>query len=245
MKLPARYKPDWYRVKYSVAALHANTAAQLLASAAVLGQSAEAERTLAESRKESVKATGHAWDLARTSAMTIRELEVGLLDDPRAWWRRTRALSSPERAGLIAFLGKTMEPPAFVLLAGLLSSQEPSRMTDQPAIDHEALARTLDRAEPDSSLDPQVLISYVEKLQPREPRTDYNLACLYVSRGDLPKAAERLRQSIDSTPVQQRPRMIDRALKDPTLGMWQTEVGKELKEELEKERKRLSSESPS
>lgn len=245
MKPPAKYKPDWYRAKYGIAAVYANAAAQERAAAAGVS-GVEQERARSRASGRSTSAREHAQALAITCCRTILELQRSPFKDLRTWWRRTRSLSRPERRRLLEFLQDTMEPPALVLFAGMLGPpqsrevpvhQTLSLPTEHDAEQHEALLQVLESHDPD----PRVLVSHVEQMSRKDPRANYNLACLYTSWGDTTSAVDRLRRSLSAMAEDQRARMIDRALeKDPTLSpIWQTEAGKELKADLNAQRQRL------
>jgi len=225
---PPRYNPDWYRVKYSVAALHANAAAGLRAMAAQ-SASDEAARAKQRAEAETQLARRFAHELALASAETLQLLDQGLWRGARAWWRRARRLSATERIGLQGFLRNTMQPPVLVLLAGLQPSPRSEDRHSAPLETNDDLLAALRSGDPP---DPRALTDYVEQSEPHDPRTDYNLACLYLSWGEVDLAADRLLRGLQGTPENQRARLIDRAFQDPTLNLWQSDRGQELKSEL-------------
>ncbi len=204
MKAP-KYNPDWYRVKYSIAALHANAEAALKSDAAGL-QGEDRDTSLIAATREHDLAMRHARELARTSATTLTELKLSLFRHPILWWRLVRALTKPERQGLSRFLSVTMEPAALVLLAGMLPAPENTRAADESIRSESDLVTALDREAPA----PLALVGYVDRLPEHDPRADYNLACLYVSWGRSADAAEPLLRAMRETPEPQRPRLIDR-----------------------------------
>ena len=108
-----------------------------------------------------------------------------------------------------------MQPPVLVLLAGLQPLSEESPPQRSLETDDDLLAALRSREPPD----PRALTDYVERSEPHDPRTDYNLACLYLSWGDSELAADPLLRGIRGTPEHQRAPLIDRAFHDPTLNL--------------------------
>jgi tetratricopeptide (TPR) repeat protein len=192
--------PDWYRIKYQVAALYSNWA---LESEGV--------------RKD---------DRARRAAADAKQLAEVTLDTLARLHKGGRAQGTAPReylqATLRPFLEGTIEPSVLALLAGTVSPLQ-ARPADWPPPDgptREEIRASLEANELDPSkpIDPWQLIAHVEKGPKRPPETQFNLACFYTSAGDLTTASRRLIQAVRQTQRQERQRLVDVALLDPVLG---------------------------
>jgi tetratricopeptide (TPR) repeat protein len=184
--------PDWYRIKYQIAALYTNWAI-------------ESEGIKKEQRAD--RAATEAKRLATTTLDTLARLVKGGRGQgkaPRGYLETT----------LRPFLEGTIEPSVLALLAGTVSplpEQPPEWPATRPT--REAVAASLTG----SQIDPWQLIAYVEKGPNRPPETQFNLACFYTRAGDLTTAAKRLLHAVRETQRQERQRLVDVALLDPVL----------------------------
>ena len=185
--------PDWFRIKYQVAALYTNWAAD---SEPGTNQIKRAERASTEAKNLAAKAL----------EAIIRLTKVG---------RHQRLASRAYLQGTLRpFLEGTIEPSALTLLAGTVSPL-PARPADPPSgrpARQEILASL--KA---NRIDPWQLISYVETGPHRPPETQFNLACFYTRIGDLTTAARRLLRAVRETQRQERQRLVTAALGDPVL----------------------------
>lgn len=197
-RLPARDNPDWYRTKYSLAALYSNWAA---------------DPEHQEDREEHVRrAAALAAELARTTAARIDDLRdartTGKAD--RKYLKRT----------LLPFLEGTIEPSVLILAA--------STAADLAALSPDATATPLQvvanpeagRAELRAALEPLDagrLIAFVERSPQRPPASLFNLACFYTRTGDYALAAERLLAAVREDLPPERRALVQAAGTDPTL----------------------------
>jgi hypothetical protein len=159
-----------------------------------------------------------------------------------SWWgaRLTRDRFDPAAgAEFYELLRTTFEPGAMLLAAATAPDQ---RVPPPPADGGGAAAsgggssdakklrsRVRPELEKGESLDPRVLIDYVEAVEDKSPRVVYNLACYYAiaaakaqghDRGEYVRCAcERLRQSISRTPPLERRGLLTRAEQDPDLAV--------------------------
>jgi tetratricopeptide (TPR) repeat protein len=185
--------PDWYRIKYQLAALYTNWAAD---SEPGLNKNRRAERAAAEAKL-----------LAITTLDAIERLARG----GRGQGSASRAYL---RDTLRPFLEGTIEPSLLTLLAGTVSPL-PLRPAGWPG---ERSGRAdISAALKANGVDPWQLIAYVEMGPNRPPETQFNLACFYTRAGDLTTASKRLLRAVRETQRQERQRLVDVALIDPVL----------------------------
>ncbi|MGN6871258.1 MAG: tetratricopeptide repeat protein [Solirubrobacteraceae bacterium] len=185
--------PDWYRIKYQIAALYTNWA--------VDGEPG------ANREKRSARAADEAYALATTTLDVLTRLDGSRRTQgqaPRAYLQDT----------LRPFLQGTIEPSALTLLAGSVSPLAP-RPVDWPG--ERPTREDIRAALAAKRIDPWQLIAYVEKGPHRPPETQFNLACFYTRAGDLTTASRRLLRSVRETQRQERQRLVDVALIDPVL----------------------------
>ena len=184
--------PDWYRIKYQIAALYTNWAF-------------ESEGIKKADR--SARAATEGKQLADTTLATLARLEKG----GRAQGKGPRAYLQDT---LLPFLTGTIEPSVLALLAGTVCPL-PERPKGWPGErpTREAVSESLAKNE----VDPWQLIAYVDKGPNRPPETQFNLACFYTRAGDLTAASRRLLQAVRETQRQERQRLVDVALLDPVL----------------------------
>lgn len=185
--------PDWYRIKYQIAALYTNWA--------VDGDPG------ANRDRRAARAAVEARALATTTLDALARLEKGGRAQgtaPRAYLQDT----------LRPFLQGTIEPSVLTLLAGSVSPLPPPPEGwpgERPARDVIGASIAANR------IDPWQLIAYVERGPHRPPETQFNLACFYTRAGDLTTASRRLLRSVRETQRQERQRLVDVALVDPVL----------------------------
>ena len=185
--------PDWFRIKYQLAALFTNWAAD---SEPGTNQIERAKRAAAE---------------AKNLALATLQANLRLAKAPR----RQRAASRAYLQGTLRpFLEGTIEPSALTLLAGTVAPLPPRPMAPPSGPPtREELVAALEA----NQIDPWQLISYVEMGSSRPPETQFNLACFYTRIGDLTTAARRLLRAVRETQRQERQRLVDAALRDPVL----------------------------
>jgi tetratricopeptide (TPR) repeat protein len=185
--------PDWYRIKYQIAALYTNWA--------VDGEpGANRDRRAARAAQE-----------AKALAATTFDVLARLDKSGRAQGKAPRAYLQDT---LRPFLVGTIEPSAATLLAGSVSPLPPRPdgwPGERPTRDVISASVAANR------IDPWQLIAYVEKGPHRPPETQFNLACFYTRAGDLTTASRRLLRSVRETQRQERQRLVDVALLDPVL----------------------------
>ena len=185
--------PDWYRIKYQLAALYTNWAAD---SEPGMNRDRRAQRAAAEAKELAI--------VTLAAIDSLKNPRGGRRAAPRAYLTDT----------LRPFLEGTIEPSLLTLLAGTVSPLPP-RPTGWPGErpTREDIRASL-AADP---IDPWQLISYVEQGPNRPPETQFNLACFYTRAGDLTVASKRLLRAVRETQHQERQRLVDVALMDPVL----------------------------
>jgi tetratricopeptide (TPR) repeat protein len=185
--------PDWYRIRYQLAALYANWAAA--------SEPGKHRETRAD------RATKEAKALAIDTLKAIKR---------RTRSRRGKGVESRAyvRDTLRPFLEGTIEPSVLTLLAGTISPLPP-RPAGWPG-KRWTREQVLNSLVTDA-IDPWALIAYVEKGPNRPAETQFNLACFYTQAGDLTTAPTCLQRSVRETQRQERQRVIDAALIDPVL----------------------------
>jgi tetratricopeptide (TPR) repeat protein len=184
---------DWYRIKYQLAALYTNWAAD---SEPGLNKDRRAERAAAEAKELAIITLAVIDDLKNP------RIRRGTL--PRAYLKDT----------LRPFLKGTIEPSLLTLLAGAVSPLPP-RPAGWPG--ERPTRGDLSASLAANEIDPWQLISYVELGANRPPETQFNLACFYTRAGDLTAASKRLLGAVRETQRQERQRLVDVALLDPVL----------------------------
>jgi tetratricopeptide (TPR) repeat protein len=185
--------PDWYRIKYQIAALYTNWAAD---SEPGTNRDKRARRAAEEAK-----------------ALAGTTLEV-IVRPPK----RARGQGSVPKAyltnTLLPFLEGTIEPSVLTLLASTVSPL-PKRPAGWPGA--RPTREELSAAVASGVIDSWQLIAYVEFGPNRPPETQFNLACFYTRAGDLSTATKRLLRAVRETQRQERQRLVDVALMDPVL----------------------------
>jgi hypothetical protein len=193
--IPRELNPDWYRVRYNLATLHANWAA-------------DAEEGSADER---VAKRAQAGSEARVLAIDLLTL---LLDPPKRVSEELTKLLEGELlpATLILFAGNAGPRPEE-------SGKAPRRRrasfrtkaeNDPP---REALLDRLQRGQ----LTPEAALAYVEGLPDLDPRVRYDIACVYTQRNDLERATATLTKALEEASVEQRRRLASWGLSDASL----------------------------
>jgi tetratricopeptide (TPR) repeat protein len=191
-KLKAELNPDWYRIKYQLAALYTNWAAATSAGV-------QHDDLAAKARSES---TG----LALSTLKAIEKPPTAGLGEsvPADYVGGT----------LLPFLKGTIEPSALVLVA---LAAEPVPPAPPQGSDGRPGRRALIEVLEAETIDPWPLVAYVEKGEHLTPSAHFDLACFYANAGAYAKATERLQRAIRETAPPERMVLIDVAKRDPTL----------------------------
>jgi hypothetical protein len=228
-----RYNQDWYTIKYGLAALHANEWVRRLdvtgrrrqrAGAFATGEEYEyLQRELNASIVEPPRAAAFATatGLAVAAFETLDALEGSRI-------RLRRQISKRRSAVLRDYLRDALLPATMVLLAGV--TPRPDGRAEASAFvviagDRRRQLDGLRRAIGSKRADRDQLIAYVAALDRRDPRVDYNLACLYAFDSQEQLALDKLAESIRATPVGRRNGVAQRAVKDPVLTDIITNIG--------------------
>jgi tetratricopeptide (TPR) repeat protein len=191
-KIEHRFNLDWYRIRYQFAALYTNWAT-------------DAEDEVLKTQRRQDAAT-HARVVAQTALDTLTQLS-----------KRHRREQPPAKflqATLKPFLEGTIVPSVLVLVASTvnpLPDPEANWFDQHP--DSGDVRAQLDA----QTIDPWLLIAFVEHGDNRPPALLYNLACFYTRSYDLGTAAKRLIASVRETLPAERQALIDVASHDPTL----------------------------
>lgn len=188
--IAARLNPDWYRVKYNLAALHANWAASL-------------ESNDEEGRAEALEHRKTAHSLARELAKVALEQLVEHPDDLNP--------------ALSALLEKSILPAALVIYGGTGSrlSDKGARHfhLHDPPKDRRQLLDLVRKG-----LSEHEALRYAAASTPHPtPRTLYNLACAHTQNGNLEEAERYLEKALSAGPEAERKQLAQRAATDPTL----------------------------
>lgn len=199
-KLKSEDNPDWYRVKYQIAALFANWAALTPEGP---------PRTLRLER-----ATREARALARTTLARLQDLPD-----------RARRKSADEFLAdtLKPFLAGTISPSVLALVASTAAPTLPpapaGELPSPPTAEGllAALGTPPDSEGPLPELDPWPFIAFIEGETSRAPAKFFNLACFYTRIWDLTTAAQRLQTAVRETSPRERQALIDVAAEDPVL----------------------------
>jgi tetratricopeptide (TPR) repeat protein len=191
-KLEARLNPDWYRIRYQLAALYTNWAAGTPAGPQRDGRASQA--------------VGEATELARQVLQMISK--------PPSPGIRESVPAGFVNETLQPFLEGTIEPSALVLVACTVDPIPAApRQTPDGRPKRAEILTALDA----TPIDPWPLITYVEMGENRTPNALFDLACFYASTGDVTKAVKRLQAAVRDTLVPERKGLIDVARRDPTL----------------------------
>jgi tetratricopeptide (TPR) repeat protein len=185
--------PDWYRIKYQLAALYTNWAA---ASEPGSKRDARADRAALEAKA--------------LASDTLAELSS--LANPKR--HRGGAPTTYLTGTLRPFLEGTIEPCVLTLLAGAVPLKERG---DESPDDRRPRREEVHASLRADTIEPWDLIAYVELGSNRPPEAQYNLACFYTRVGDLTTASRRLLRAVRETQRQERQRLIDATLRDPVL----------------------------
>lgn len=213
--IPPQRNPDWYRVKYSLAAESFN--------AAYVAEQYEPRSSVMdedEARAARAKSIADAEEEARELLGAIRSR----LHGDRGWGLKRRR---QDDRGLDDFLSAHLEPSAFVLLAGIelfKRGREQSRLQG----DIERFDDLEARLAAGRDINPYALVSYVAaNWEPLPASISFNLACFYAQASrlrdegevDLFFAAQRyLRHCVEVTAPSERNRLRDEVGSDPVLG---------------------------
>ncbi|MGN6556915.1 MAG: tetratricopeptide repeat protein [Solirubrobacterales bacterium] len=190
--IEARLNPDWYRVKYNLAALHANWAATFDP-----GEKTEC----VEAVEHRGRAHTHAQELIEAALEQLVERENET--DP----------------ALLSLLEKSILPTALILYGGtgprMTTQGTPHRefhLHDPPRDLHELLTTVR------SGLDERGALRYAASMQqPIPPRTLYNLACAYAQDEEFEEAKACLEKALRTAPERERKQLAARAKVDPSL----------------------------
>lgn len=200
MKESHVYREDWYRLKYSLAVALAN----------------QVERSREPSGEAVAEARRQTLELAQTCVATLEDLPERIA---LPWSPSARALNASQRVALRTFLKRAMEPAALTLLLGVWRIEMPTSIPKRNSYqasrkaDHQRLATALSSEQPDFAF----VSAFVLFTPTKTPRVAYNLACLAAVRNDAHNAVSQLETSLMLTPESERPRLAERALRDPTL----------------------------
>lgn len=209
-----RENPDWYRVKYSLAAECFNWAYVRFRQRGAswrreeIDEPSDGETTPRQSLEEAGRE-------ARELLIAINEC----IEAPR----EAEAHSSHEPPGddpLLGFLGGHLRPGLLVLLAGIEQLNEDTRGTsrlefprDLSPADFEGEIRA------GESFDPDELVEWVEaRWRPTPASVNYNLACFHAQRGRNGSARGLIRLCVEGTPPSEWVRLRREIALDPVIG---------------------------
>lgn len=191
MSDPVR-NPDWYRVKYSLAAECLNWA---LAEGGVGGQQ------LVDANRET----------RELLAVVDRRLHRR-----RGWGRKARREADPR---LDAFLGGHVKPGALILLAGIelvVRGAGEERTVEVQDLSLDEVERQIEKG---ARVDPFAIVRRVEAhWEPLPPAISYNLACFFMQAGWAPEALRHLTDCVEGTAPSFRPLLQAQLEGDPLLG---------------------------
>jgi hypothetical protein len=197
---PQRHNPDWYRIRYQLAALYLNRASFH-----------EGGPRLAEDLQQ---ALGESTELARVS-VDVALTEGAPVRPRRMRWQRAERVQ--ERRDLSDFLRSTIVPSALTLLAGaLLVDREQNPPVLRASVELHSYRDVLNALDNDE-LDPDELVKFVERQAQLAPRVYYNLACYQASRQDVLKAKKWLELALLNTTITERVALLKIIERDTTL----------------------------
>lgn len=189
--IEAHLNPDWYRVKYNLAALHANWSASLTTGG-------EDERAEAVAHRR----TAHA----QASELAEAALEQ-LVERP-----------GEANPALLSLLEKSILPATLILYGGTGSRRKKSGgasgrffLHGSPSNHRELLGYVR------TGLNDGEALQYAASIQRPTPRVLYNLACAYAQEGSFEKARGCLQKALRAGPEAERKQLAQRAAADPTL----------------------------
>jgi hypothetical protein len=209
-RIPPIRNPDWYRIRYQLAALYLNEA-----TAGWVPPSVPEGTNAGERKGLALKETK---DLATEAARNIESF-------------------APIDRYLVEFLETTVEPALLVLLAGALlfesAAQERPDHRDEPPGTRGELITLLTA----TRINPWALVAYVQRDHDLAPRVLYNLACFYARSAalmesevwmrealrqnpeinPLPEAAKWLIRAVRQTPIRERRALFNLISGDPAL----------------------------
>ena len=198
-KLTAHLNPDWYRIRFQLAAVYLNWAA---------------DRAESDTRRpeRAAKAKEHATLVARQTLET--------LETPPSVRRESVSPQFLKRT-LAPFLEDTVEPSALVLLA-CVTYRDPTSHHDpispfRPEDARTSRAQVLAAME-GGPIDPWLLVRYVELGDQLPPNARCELACFYMLTRDYATAARWLTEAIRDAPATEQGYLFEVAETDPTLG---------------------------
>jgi tetratricopeptide (TPR) repeat protein len=185
--------PDWYRIKYSLAAERVNWA---LADGGVRGV-------------QLARAAAETWWLL--NAVDRR------LGRPKSWG--LRAVQDDAGRALDAFLRWHLKPCLLVLLAAIELERSRSDGREPPAdSESRAIGQLEGEIRKGEAVDPFLTVQAVEaSYRELSPGLSYNLACFYAQAGDSPRAVAHLHEAVEGTPPSAWPRLRAEVERDPVL----------------------------
>jgi hypothetical protein len=179
--------PDWYRIKYNLAALHANWAAL------DEGESSAPDEQ-ADHRKE---AHSGAKELAEAALEQLVE-GTGKADP-----------------ALLTLLEKSILPSALILYSGTAQDPEKGEQHFYAERTPGNLEQLL--ADMRTGLSPEHAFGFVASAKRPTARTLYNLACAAAQAGDTTAAESYLQRALSSGSEAERRQLAQRSAVDPTL----------------------------
>ena len=185
--------PDWYRIKYQLAALYTNWAA-------------DSEPGMNRDKRASAPPTEARTSPKRHSTRSTASRNTGAVGAPR------QGVSAEHPSPVPRGNDRTVGADA----AGGHRRPAPATTQGMAAVSARPARTSVASLEADA-IDPWQLIAYVEMGPHRPPETEFNLACFYTRAGDLTTASKRLLRSVRETQRQERQRLVDVALIDPVL----------------------------
>lgn len=188
-KLQTDLNPDWYRIKYQLAALYTNWASD---------SDLEPQK-----EKRAEQAASGAKELARQTLQAIQQ--------PPPTGIGSKVPAGYVKKTLMPFLKGTIEPSALILVACTAAGAPKKSFAARPK-----RAEILSSFKTDS-INPWQLIAYVEQGPHHPPNAFFDLACFYTRTRDFGRAADRLATAVRDTPTAERKALIEVAKNDPTL----------------------------
>jgi hypothetical protein len=199
--------PDWYRVKYTLAAEYANWSME---------PKEARPASLVNAEREARELLGAAWSKLEGD----QEASGGV--------RGTRNLALDD------MLRRTVVPSALILLAGVLLAEqggdETARKTEHAGKLDPAQVRNL--VVSGKSVSPFSIVELVESQPSLSRDTLYNLACFYAQAGDFDLAIEHLRSVLRDAPASGRRVLVGQMQRDPVLRPVMRKFRRELSDEV-------------